>query len=61
MKIIFYGLWLITIVAGSTLGTLVPPSAVYLTGFTAGNLSLMFCGLVSIFPEHRDCSCNYVA
>lgn len=28
MKIIFYGLWLITIVAGSILGTIVPPSAV---------------------------------
>lgn len=34
MRIIFYGLWLTTIVAGSILGTIVPPSAVYLTGFT---------------------------
>lgn len=33
MRIIFYGLWLTTIVAGSILGTIVPPSAVYLTGF----------------------------
>lgn len=38
MRIIFFGLWLITIVAGSILGTIVPPSAVYLTGFTAGSL-----------------------
>lgn len=38
MKIIFFSLWLITIVAGSILGTIVPPSAVYLTGFTAGSL-----------------------
>lgn len=26
MKIIFFSLWLITIVAGSILGTIVPPS-----------------------------------
>lgn len=42
MRIIFYGLWLITIVVGSILGTIVPPSAVYLTGFTTGNLALIF-------------------
>ena len=41
MRIIFYGLWLTTIVAGSILGTIVPPSAVYITGFTTGNLALM--------------------
>lgn len=51
MKIIFYGLWLITIVAGSTLGIIVPPSAVYLTGFTAGSLSLMFLQLASHFKD----------
>lgn len=51
MKIIFYGLWLITIVAGSILGTIVPPSAVYLTGFTAGNLALMFLQLASHFKD----------
>ena len=41
MRIILYGLWLTTIVAGSILGTIVPPSAVYLTGFTIGNLALI--------------------
>lgn len=51
MKIIFYGLWLITIVAGSTLGTIVPPSAVYLTSFTAGSLALMFLQLASHFKD----------
>lgn len=51
MKIIFYGLWLITIVAGSILGTIVPPSAVYLTGFTAGTLALMFLRLASHFKD----------
>lgn len=51
MKIIFYGLWLITIVAGSTLGTIVPPSAVYPTGFTAGSLALTFLQLASHFKD----------
>lgn len=51
MKIIFYGLWLITIVAGSTLGTIVPPSAAYLTGFTVGSLALMFLQLASHFKD----------
>lgn len=51
MRIIFYGLWLITIVAGSILGTIVPPSAVYLTGFVAGNLALMFIQLASHFKD----------
>lgn len=51
MKIIFYGLWLITIVAGSTLGTIVPPSAVYLTGFTAESLALTFLQLASHFKD----------
>lgn len=41
MRIILCGLWLATIVAGSILGTKVPPSAVYLTGFMIGNLSLI--------------------
>nr|DAG20794.1 MAG TPA: hypothetical protein [Caudoviricetes sp.] len=48
MRIIFYSLWLITIVAGSILRTIVPPSAVYRTGFIAGALSLMFLRLASI-------------
>ena len=51
MKIIFYGLWLITIVAGSTLGTIVPPSASDLTGFTAGRLALVFLQLASHFKD----------
>lgn len=51
MKIIFYGLWLITIVAGLILGTIVPPSAVYLTGFTAGILALTFLQLASHFKD----------
>lgn len=51
MKIIFYDLWLITIVAGSILGTIVPPSAVYLTGFTAGSLALVFLQLASYFKD----------
>lgn len=51
MKIIFYGLWLITIVAGSILGQIVPPSAVYLTGFTAGNFALMFLQLASHWKD----------
>ena len=42
MRIIFYGLWLITIVVGSMLATIVPSSAVYITGFIAGNFSFMF-------------------
>lgn len=33
MRIILYGLWLITILAGAILGTIVPPSAVYLYRF----------------------------
>ena len=41
MRIILCGLWLITIVAGAILGTIVPPSAVYLVGFIIGNLSLI--------------------
>ncbi len=51
MKIIFYGLWLITTVAGSILGQIVPPSAVYLTGFIAGNLALIFLRLTSHFKD----------
>lgn len=51
MKIIFFSLWLITIVAGSILGTIVPPSAVYFTGFTAGNLALTFLRLASQFKD----------
>lgn len=51
MKIIFYGLWLITIVAGSILGTIVPPSAVYLTGFTTGNLALILLLCASQFKD----------
>ena len=51
MKIIFYGLWLITVVAGSTLGTIVPPSAVYFTGFITGSLALMFLQLASHFKD----------
>ena len=42
MKIIFFSLWLITIV---------PPSAVYLTGFTAGSLALTFLRLASQFKD----------
>ena len=48
MKIIFFSLWLITIVAGSILGTIVPPSAVYLT---AGSLALTFLQLASQFKD----------
>ena len=51
MRIIFYGLWLITIVAGSILGTIVPPSAVYFTGFATGTLALMFLMLASQFKD----------
>lgn len=51
MRIIFYGLWLATIVAGSILGTIVPPSAVYLTGFTIGNLSLILLQFASQFKD----------
>lgn len=51
MKIIFYGLWLITIVAGSILGTIVPPSAVYLTGFTTGALALILLHFASQFKD----------
>lgn len=51
MRIIFYGLWLTTIVAGSILGTIVPPSAVYITGFTTGNLALMLLLCASHFKD----------
>lgn len=51
MRIILYGLWLATIVAGSILATIVPPSAVYLTGFIAGNFSLMFLHLANHFED----------
>ena len=51
MKIIFFSLWLITVVAGFILGTIVPPSAVYLTGFIAGSLSLTFLWLASQFED----------
>lgn len=51
MKIILYGLWLITIVAGAILGTIVPPSAVYLTGFMIGNLSLILLHFASQFKD----------
>lgn len=51
MKIIFFSLWLITIVAGFILGTIVPPSAVYFTGFTAGSLALTFLRLASQFKD----------
>ena len=42
MRIIFYGLWLTTIVVGSILGTIVPPSAAYQAGFLFGNLAVAF-------------------
>lgn len=51
MRIILYGLWLTTILVGSILGTIVPPSAVYLTGFTAGSLALTFLRLASQFKD----------
>lgn len=51
MRIILYGLWLATIFAGSILETIVPPSAVYLTGFTIGNLSLIFLYFASQFKD----------
>ena len=51
MRIILCGLWLATIVAGSILGTKVPPSAVYLTGFMIGNLSLILLTLPSQFKD----------
>lgn len=51
MRIIFYGLWLITIVVGSMLATIVPPSAVYITGFIAGNFSFMFLRLAHYFKD----------
>lgn len=51
MKIIFFSLWLITIVAGSILETIVPPSAVYLTGFIVGTLALTFLQLASQFKD----------
>ena len=51
MRIIFYSLWLITIVGGSILGTIVPPSAVYFTGFTVGTLSLTLLRLASLFKD----------
>lgn len=51
MKIIFYGLWLITIVAGSILGTIVPPSTAYLTGFMAGTLALILLHFASQFKD----------
>lgn len=51
MRIILYALWLATIVAGSILGTIVPPSAVYLTGFTIGNLSLILLHFASQFKD----------
>lgn len=51
MRIILYGLWLATIFAGSILGTIVPPSAVYLTGFTIGNLSLTLLHFASQFKD----------
>lgn len=51
MRIIFYGLWLTTIVVGSILGTIVPPSAVYLTGFTTGTLALTLLHFASQFKD----------
>lgn len=51
MRIIFYGLCLTTIVVGSILGTIVPPSAVYLTGFTTGNLALILLHFASQFKD----------
>lgn len=51
MRIIFYGLWLTTIVVGSMLATIVPPSAVYITGFIAGNFSFMFLHLAHHFKD----------
>lgn len=51
MRIIFYSLWLTTIVVGSILGTIVPPSAVYLTGFTTGTLALTFLRFASQFKD----------
>ena len=51
MRIIFYGLWLTTIVVGSILGTIVPPSAVYLTGFTTGTFALIFLCFASQFKD----------
>ena len=51
MRIIFYGLWLATIAAGSILGTIVPPSAVYLTGFTTGSLALILLHFASQFKD----------
>lgn len=51
MKIIFYDLWVTTIIVGSMLATIVPPSAVYITGFIAGNFSLMFLHLAHHFED----------
>lgn len=51
MRIIFYGLCLTTIVVGSMLATIVPPSAIYITGFIAGNFSFMFLHLANHFED----------
>lgn len=51
MKIILYGLWLITIITGSILGVIVPPSGVYLIGFITGNLSLILLHFASQFKD----------
>ena len=51
MRWLWMILWLLTILAGAGLSTVVPEQFVYITGFVAGTFSFMFLRLFGEFKR----------